>query len=345
MDMRMPALEAYPIGEVLECKPIVVGLIHQTYRIACREGAYSLQGLHPKLASDGIMADYEVVNRALIERELPVPRLVWTRENQSFYQDETGKRWRLTTWLEGRCLEAPQHNEMVRSAAALLGRFHAKMADFDYTFQSTHPLHKTEHHLARLQETARTFQNSPLWSDIAEIATQVQADIPSLLLPPELPRGIVHGDPKISNLLFDADDHAIALIDLDTCNRHSVLVDVGDAVRSWCRQGSEDRVQPFSLERFQALIEGYASTYPSLSSAERDFLPHAGRLITLELTARFATDYLEDSYFGWDNQRYPTRRAHNLARAQAMLVLAQEMKAHTETLAAIVTKAFSRKIA
>jgi Ser/Thr protein kinase RdoA (MazF antagonist) len=340
METWQRALEAYPIGEVRECKPVVVGLIHQTYRIVCAEGVYSLQGLHPKLANDGIMADYEVVNRALIERELPVPRLVWARDGKSFHQDETGKRWRLTTWLEGQCLEAPKDAEMVHSAAALLGRFHAKMADLEYAFQSTHPLHKTEHHLARLQEVSRTFQESPLWADIAEMAAQVQTDIVPLLLPSELPRGVVHGDPKISNLLFDAEDRAVALIDLDTCNRHSVLVDVGDAVRSWCRQGSEDREQPFSLERFRALIEGYASTYPSLSAAERAFLPHAGRLITLELTARFLTDYLEDSYFGWNADQYPSRRAHNLARARAMLTLAQEMKAQVDTLTEIVKQAF-----
>lgn len=341
MEELTPILQAFSIEEVQQIQPIVVGLIHQTYKVTSSKGTYSLQGLHPKLATDGIMADYEVVNRALQERKIPAPQLVFTTSKKSFFEDATGKRWRLTTWLEGRCVEAPQNLTMVRSAAALVGQFHAKMSDLKYDFQSTHPLHKTAYHLQRLQEASEAHQDTEFWGDIKEIASQVPKAIEPLLLPAELPRGVVHGDPKISNVLFDQADQAIALIDLDTCNRHSVLVDVGDAVRSWCREGGEDQMRPFSLDRYKALIEGYASAYPNLSQAEREHLPHAGRLITLELTSRFLTDYLEDAYFGWDSQKYPSRRAHNLARAQSMWALAKEMEEQVDAMTQIVEAAFA----
>ena len=335
-------LEGYRLPPIQQVEPISIGLIHKTYKVQTAEGAYSLQALHPRLATDGIMQDFEVINRALLERGLPVPRLLWTKTGGSFTEDTEGRRWRLTTWLTGRCLESPSSESMIFSAAALLGSFHAKMADLDYAFRSTHPLHDTPHHLRRLHEAAQEHQSSPLFGEIASLIDETKAALNTLLLPTHLPRAVVHGDPKISNLLFDEADQACAILDLDTCNRHSVLVDIGDAVRSWCREGGEDEIRPFSIARFQALVQGYASAYPHLSTEEIDFLPRAGRLITLELTARFLTDTLEDQYFGWNAARYPSRQQHNLARSKAMFQLAAEMQAQTPSLRDIVQKAFQR---
>jgi Ser/Thr protein kinase RdoA (MazF antagonist) len=149
----------------------------------------------------------------------------------------------------------------------------------------------------------------------------------------------VHGDPKISNVLFEG-DRAVALLDLDTCTRHSVLVDLGDAVRSWCRDGGEDERQRFHLDRFDAILRGYAALGPPLESAERAHLGRAGRMITLELASRFLRDALEDEYFAWDETRYADRRAHNRARGRAMLYLAQDMAARQTEVDALVTRYF-----
>ncbi|MEN9245900.1 MAG: hypothetical protein Q6J78_04245, partial [Thermostichales cyanobacterium SRBZ-1_bins_19] len=40
----------------------------------------------------------------------------------------------------------------------------------------------------------------------------------------------------------------------------------------------------------------------------------AWQLLLLELAMRFLIDIVEDSYFAWDPQRYPSRVAHNRAR-------------------------------
>jgi hypothetical protein len=38
--------------------------------------------------------------------------------------------------------------------------------------------------------------------------------------------------------------------------------------------------------------------------------------MTLELGMRFLLDWFEDCYWNWDPQRYPSRKAHHLARCQ-----------------------------
>lgn len=334
------AYDAQEIGQVTALTPISIGLIHKTFCVTTDKGRFSLQGLHPKLASDGILADYERVLTHLQKHQFPAPRLCLTSEGKSFIEDAEGTRWRMTTWLPGRSTSTVTSDQMVREAAALLGRFHLVMADIDYTFQSTHPLHDTAHHLKRLQEAKEAHAASEWMPKIAHMIEEVEATLPALVLPSGLPRRVVHGDPKISNILFDEEDRGVGVIDLDTCTRHSVLVDLGDAVRSWCRDGTEDIHKPFSIERFQALMEGYASSVPQLDEAELSRLAQAGRLITLELTARFLTDTLEQSYFAWDDEKYPTRAAHNLARSQSMLALAGEMQAATSQLEEIVAQTF-----
>ena len=333
-------LSHFSVGALLDSTLIDKGLIHATYRVDTETGSYCLQRLHQVLSSDEVARDYREVTRYLDDQRFPAPAMLPTRSGALLFEDEEGFRWRLTTWLEGESVSSFSSLSQVFSAASLLGKFHATMAELSYDFQSQHPLHDTPLHLARLKEAVENHRESPWWDEVRLLASEVEEALTPLLLPPDLPRRVVHGDPKVSNFLFDESLEAVALIDLDTCTRHSVLVDLGDAVRSWCREGAEAEEQHFHLERFAQLLHGYASSAPSLSSGEISRLATAGPLITLELTARFLADTLNDSYFGWDSKNYPTRPHHNLARAKGMLFLARSMSSHKAAMQAIVDEAF-----
>ena len=140
------------------------------------------------------------------------------------------------------------------------------------------------------------------------------------LLPDDLPLRVIHGDPKISNVLFDRRLRATGIVDLDTCNRRPLLVELGDAFRSWCGKAEDDPHNTFSLPVFNAAWRGYAQEARGFITArERKLVAKAIGTITLELAARFLIDYFEDSYFGWDSSRYLSRRAHNLARARGQI--------------------------
>jgi len=333
------AIEHFPVGTCSDLQIIQMGLIHRTFRVETTEGTYCLQALHPKLATDEIMTDYQAVLTHLAAKNFPAPRLVPTTEEKPFFQSEDGVRWRMTTWLDGETFHTTDDLEQIRSAAEMLGHFHQTMADFQGPFYTKHPLHQTALHFEKMEQASQAFADDPCYAEVAELIEEVRGTLPYLFLP-ELPKRVVHGDPKFSNILFGSDGKAAAMIDLDTCNHHSILVDLGDAIRSWCRVGGEDQERPFSIERFTALIEGYTRKAPQLTRDEILRLPAAGRLITLELTARFLTDYLEDEYFGWDKENYPSRRAHNLARAKGMLFLAQSMLESQKNILQVVRQHF-----
>ena len=106
---------------------------------------------------------------------------------------------------------------------------------------------------------------------------------------------------------------------------HTRLVDIGDALRSWCNREGEDAEEPvFDRTFYNAAVEGYRSS-TILTERERQLIPQAFRLITIELAMRFLQDYFEDSYFGWDAAHFETRREHNLVRARNQIELHRQI--------------------
>jgi Ser/Thr protein kinase RdoA (MazF antagonist) len=160
---------------------------------------------------------------------------------------------------------------------------------------------------------------------------------------PTTTQRIVHGDPKISNLIFAADtDRAVCLIDLDTLSRMAVALELGDALRSWCNPATEDAasarfVRPF----FEAAIAGYAAAAPGfLAPEEWRAIPRGALTITVELAARFCADALRESYFGWNSARYESASAHNQARVQGQLKLAEGIRRELAALEDSTERAF-----
>ncbi len=335
-----PILAAFPIGEKAQITPIDSGLMHATYEIRTSTGHYALQRLHPKLSTQEIMSDYVAVTDFLASRGVEAPRLIRTKTKEPMFLDDTRNWWRLSSWVEGETLSRVSTPMQAEEGARILARFHLVMEEIDHDFASQHPLHDTASHLKKLETAVALHQGSQDLSSIEDSVSLILDRLPSLVLSSELPTRVVHGDPKISNVRF-RNGRAVALIDLDTCNAHSLLVDLGDATRSWCRDGYEDENQRFHLDRFEAIVRGYSADGPSLASEEREALICAGPLITLELASRFARDVLEDEYFAYDPQRYPSRVAHNRARMQSMLFLEADMRSKMIEIETIVKRHFS----
>ena len=69
--------------------------------------------------------------------------------------------------------------------------------------------------------------------------------------------------------------------------------------------------------------------------------PAATLRITVELAARFCADAHEETYFGWDRERFASASAHNQARATSQLHLAGSIAADLATLEIETERAFS----
>ncbi|MCR4314386.1 MAG: phosphotransferase [Candidatus Uhrbacteria bacterium] len=313
-------LGQYEIGRVQRVKIVTDGLVHKTYELDTTTGRYMLQRLHPVLASTAIGKDFLAVTRHLEEKGFQSPRAVLSKRGKVLVRD--GKDvWRLQTKLSGRTLSVLKDSKMARACGEIYASFHRVMNGFPYTFKSKKILHETEKVYAAFEKAVKGGKVER-WKggEVEEMVEFVRRELPKFFLPSTLPMRVIHGDPKISNILFGSKGQARAIIDLDTCNRRPLLVELGDAFRSWCGGAEDNPHNTFSLPIFRAAWAGYKKgAGDMMTKRELQYIPKAIGTITLELAARFLTDYFDDHYFGWDESRYESRRAHNLARARGQI--------------------------
>lgn len=309
------------------CSPITVGLINQTFAVESPAGRFILQRLNP-IFDPMLHHDIEAITRRLESTGLVTPRLVAASDGHLWVEDDLGGVWRLQTRVEGHTVVRVSAPEQCHEAGRLLGRFHAALWDCDHEFRASRlGVHDTRRHLTGLEQalTARSDHRSfdtvrPLAEAIGELASGLDLDT-------ALPDRVVHGDPKISNVLFDQAGRAVCLIDLDTLARMPIPVELGDAFRSWCATSGEDEEGRFSMSHFAAGLAGYAQGIDGrLSAAEWSAVPVSVLRISTELAARFCADALNESYFGWDPVRFDSASDHNLARTRSMVSLSRSIE-------------------
>ena len=316
------------------------GLINQSFCVEADTGqCYVLQRLHPVFAPE-VNDNIERVTEALAARGAVTPRVLRTRGGQTWLRSGESV-WRVLTFIEGQGTDALHTPPQAAAAGELLGRFHALLADWpDELPHVRASVHEPARHFNALQSALDTHAGHRLHAEVARLAEALFARAAALPPWPEAPRRLVHGDPKISNLLFDAGGRGLCLVDLDTLARGPLVPELGDAFRSWCNPGPEDAPTPsFSLPLFEAALGGYATHGRQfMTREERTALVAGVATIYLELVARFAADALNEAYFGWDPARFPSCGAHNLARAHNQWLAAEDLARQQPAAEAVVER-------
>jgi Ser/Thr protein kinase RdoA (MazF antagonist) len=307
--------------------PLGSGLINHTWLVSNGAERYVLQEVNP-VFPPAIHEDIRVVTAQLRSRGMVAPELLPTTDGRWWVAD-AGRVFRLMTHVDGASRDRLATPSEAREAGALLARFHRALDGLKHDFRSRRlGVHDTDRHLGVLRQalvdhpTHREFAAiQPIADDILRLA----AALPKL---PTVADRIVHGDPKINNLLFDVTTgRAICFIDLDTLGRMPLPLELGDAFRSWCNPAGEDnRQSAFAMDLFAAGVDGYAGAAAGWITPDEWGAIVSGTLtIYVELAARFCADALLESYFGWDPARFPNRSVHNQVRAASQLTAARAL--------------------
>ncbi len=349
--MAADVLNELPDSEVLAAfglvdatlTPARSGLINRTWLVHKRAGDSCVLQRVNAIFPPEIQFDIAAVTEHLARKGRLTPRLLRTREGRLWHELE-GTVWRVLTMIDGVTRDAVESPAQAHEAGRVLGEFHVAVADLDYTFKSARlGVHDTARHLAALRASISALHTHREIRHVRPLADRVLALADKLPRLPKLPDRVVHGDPKISNIVFARDDgHALCLIDLDTLARMPVVLELGDALRSWCNPATEDAAHAdFVVPLARAAIEGYASAARGLlAAAEWRAIPAGAATIAVELAARFCTDSLRECYFGWDPTRYPSASAHNQARTRGQLQVAERVLAGLGPLEELTEQAF-----
>lgn len=316
-------------------RPLGTGLINRTWLARARNGAWRvLQQLNPMFPPE-VMEDIAAVTAHLAARELLTPRLVPDRDGRLWLPDPNGA-WRVLTYIPGQVLDTIANRVQAGEAGRLLASFHRALDDLDHVFRHVRPpVHEPARHLGDLARALEAHRDHRLYDAAAPLAYDIFAAAAALPPLPLTPARVVHGDPKISNLVFAADgNRALCMLDLDTLGRMALPLELGDALRSWCNVASEDDPRGrFSAELFGAAIRGYGAVAEGwLRPDEAGAVVDATAVIQVELAARFCADGLNERYFGWNPALFPHRGEHNLARARGQLNVHRSLLAQRDRL-------------
>lgn len=347
--MEQAAMAFQINGKPVRCAAFGHGHINYTMKVTTDAGAeYVLQRInrHVFQNPEQLMANVSSVAAFLRDR-VDDPREALNfrsaADGKYYYVDSTGEYWRMYDFVGGFCLDAPETEEDLYQSALAFGRFQNLLSDFPAAslYETIPEFHNTVNRYRQLHEVLDRDPVGRAKNAVPEIDFLLQREsmagtLQSMRESGALPLRVTHNDTKLNNVLLDQTTRkSLCVLDLDTVMPGLSLYDFGDSIRFGAATAPEDEPDPdkmgLNLHMFQIYTKGYMEACPSLTPAEIEMLPMGARIITLELAARFLTDYLDgDHYF---KIACPE---HNLIRARAQMRLVLDMERKWEDMGRIV---------
>tara|TARA_B100000579_G_scaffold428389_1_gene438465 strand:- start:87 stop:1250 length:1164 start_codon:yes stop_codon:yes gene_type:complete len=330
---------------VLKIDLLDSGLINKTYIVEHlsygKKSKYILQclsnifesieivNINHKLITDHIKKKINKNDLNFYSQRWEVPSLIRCTSNNLFLYPFDGGFWRAMVYIEDTfSFDILDDKLMAYQTGLGLAKFHLSCSDFDYKNlkSSINYFHNTKYFIDQFYISLNDYEfgkqdehvNKRLQELILSLSKHIVyvEYILGLLEKKSIDQNIIHGDPKLSNFLFDIQyKYVVSLIDLDTVYSGYLLTDLADCIRSICNKAGEDPDSIdnvcFDINCCMYFLKGYFSLPIKSGNYCFELLPEFIYLIMIELTIRFLTDFLRSNiYF---KIKYPTQ---NLYRAE-----------------------------
>lgn len=288
------------------------------------------------------------------DRIWQLPRIVPCRNGQDYFRDEEGGFWRaLTLIASATSFDVAQSAEHAQEVGTVLGQFHRLVSSMNpLSLRDTLPgFHETPKYLEKYDAVLKTEGAQELINSSMEVRTltkfieerrEFAHVLENALAAGELETRLIHGDPKVSNIMIDDDTFkGTSIIDLDTAKPGLIHYDFGDALRSLCnRQGEETKdvgKVSFDLVLCEAFVHGYMEfAREFLTENDKKYLYDAIRLITFELGLRFFQDYLAGNVY------FKVKSAEqNLHRAKIQFKLCESIETRKRQIKEVLSEAIN----
>jgi Ser/Thr protein kinase RdoA (MazF antagonist) len=346
-------------GKFLYALPLRTGHINDTHLMHMEGGSqhpeYVLQRINTDIFKnvDKLMENiwrvtshlqHKIDDNSYSGEKLGTLQLVKTTDNQLFFEDTKGNCWRCFVYCPHHTADCTQFTPaLAQEGGRALGVFQSMLADLpaESLYQTIPDFHNLSYRLSQFNEA---LQKNPC-QRVAGVGAAIEAircRADEMLLVHRLgregkiPLRITHNDTKLNNILFDQQEKALCLVDLDTVMPGYVHFDFGDAIRTLASTTGEDDPEldeiDVDLDLYKSFAQGYLSVMKNvLTTTEIASLAFSARLMTYIVAVRFLTDYLlGDTYYKTD---YPT---HNLVRTRNQLALLQAMEAAKRNMESII---------
>jgi Ser/Thr protein kinase RdoA (MazF antagonist) len=323
------------------------GLINKTWKVSTGDKSYILQRInaHVFKKPEDIDGNLSRLKHYLMQQfpDYLFVAPVAAPDGRTLISSGEGY-FRLFDFVDGsRTLSYVKTSEEACEAARQFGKFSRLLSGFNadeltYTLPDFHNLtlryeqftealeHATEGRLEKAKDAISFIRAN---EGIVHTFNKVLAD-------QSIPHRVVHHDTKISNVLFDADNKGLCVIDLDTVMPGFYISDTGDMMRTYLSPANEEETDLSKVmirkDFFQAIYEGYFSEMGvALNEAEKTLFIYSGEFIIYMQAIRFLTDYLNNDIY------YGARHAeHNLDRAINQISLLEKYMDSKDDFRAII---------
>ena len=316
--------------------PIETGLINYTWRIKNKEQDYIVQKVNTNVFTRPVQISENVAN---IDQylKLHAPGYLFpspiSATNGEMVLNTPDGHFRISNYVnQSHTIDTVENPKQAFEAAVQFGRFTKLLRGFPLeTLHTTIPnfhnlrLRYEQFEQAFIDGNSKRIEESAPEIDFLKAHRNIVTTYNAITTDAEFKQRVTHHDTKISNVLFNDEDKAICVIDLDTVMPGYFISDVGDMMRTYLCPVSEEekdiskiQVRP---EYYAAIKQGYLQEMEDqLTSVEKEHFLYSGKFMIYMQALRFLTDHLKnDLYYG---AKYPN---HNFVRAKNQIVLLQKL--------------------
>lgn len=317
--------------------PITSGIINKTWKVCSSKGNFILQQINdhvffnPELIHGNIAAIAAYLKKNYSNYLFPSPIL--NLEGTQLLKVLDSGYFRVFPFIEGtHTIDVVENSKQAFEAAEQFGRFTAYLGGFDCAkLNVTIPdFHNLSYRYQQFQDALKSgnperIQEEKNLIDKLTSLNFLVKQYDAITKNQSFKKRVTHHDTKISNVLFNEEDNAVCIIDLDTVMPGYFISDVGDMMRTYLCEVSENEKEISKIkirpDYYYAIVEGYYKEMQNeLTSEEKKHFFFAGQFMIYMQALRFLTDYLNnDSYY---QIQYPT---HNLVRAINQVVLLERL--------------------
>ncbi len=332
-------------SKVLNIDLVDTGLINKTYIIEhlnngkkskfilqCLSNifeSHEIVNMNHNLITDHLTKKIKSKNLSFDCKRWEVPSLIKCNYNNQFVFPFESDHWRAMVYIDHTLsFDILVDKVMAYQTGLGLARFHKACADLDFTKlkNSIKYFHDTSYYISQFYKTVKDNKFIKSGDNVNKRVKKLVSNLSNHIVyvqfilgyfkEKSIDLGVIHGDPKLSNFLFDnKHKYVVSLIDLDTVSSGYLLTDLADCIRSICNLEGEDAPDIdnvcFDINSCTLFLKGYFSISNNKCGYCFELLPEFIYLIIVELTIRFLIDFLQSNYYFKVN--YQTQ---NLYRAE-----------------------------
>ncbi|WP_413533959.1 aminoglycoside phosphotransferase family protein [Empedobacter brevis] len=290
--------------------PITSGWINSTYEVEHEGKKYILQKIntkvfpHPEIISNNI----NIISNHLKAKDYKNPVIEIVKDLKgNLLAEEDGEIWRMTSYIPNSiCFEKVESVEQAYQAAKTISEFHSYLLDVNVDEIYPSIVGFLDYH-KRVNDFKNALENASSVR-LEETKEQVSYLLDNLhqvekYLSIDFPKRIVHADAKLSNFLFNVNNHsqAIAVIDWDTIMPGNILCDFGDMIRTYANLKEEDDPNPenlFESTYYEAVKKGFLEHLKEdLEPIEVENMDFVAYIVIYIQAIRFLADYLNNDVY------------------------------------------------